>query len=54
MSDLDAEEMVHFAEIGDWEIFRKLPLKLGNLADGISDEAKIVNMSENDGKISVG
>ena len=32
-SNLDAKEVVCLAQIRDWEVFHKLPLKLGNFVD---------------------
>ena len=33
VSNLDAEEVMCLAQIRDWEVFYKLPLKLGNFID---------------------
>ena len=41
------------AQIRDWEVFHKLPLKLGNFIDWIADEAKVVNIGKDEGEISV-
>ena len=40
-------------QIRDWEVFRELPLKLGNFVDRVADEAEVVNMGEDKGEISV-
>jgi len=52
-SDLDSEQVVHLAEIRDWEVFRKLPLKLCDNVDRVADEAEVVNVSEDDGEVAV-
>ena len=50
---LNAEEVVCLTQIRDWEVFCKLPLKLGNFVDRVADEAEVVNMGEDEGEISV-
>ena len=40
-------------QIRDWEVFRELPLKLGNFVDRVADEAEVVDMGEDEGEISI-
>ena len=52
-SDLDSEEVVNFAKIGDQELFCELPLKPHNFIDRVTDETEIIDMGENDGEATV-